>query len=95
MNKYTSALTEKTKYYKWREEGTDNWYCGKTEQPTIPRGSTAITFYQYMLMAYGKEATMKAMREMKKIIGMGGRGAIELATEQDIKHLPSANQLIH
>lgn len=90
MPKTNSILTSKTKYFKLRAGDTDNWYCGKTDGQ-IPKNSVSISMFKYFEMAYGKKALEKAMKELKKISGVTGRGTIEIATSQDISHLPDAN----
>ena len=91
MAKTNSILKTTTKYFKIRQPNTDNWYCGKTESPTLPKGALSISMFEYFKMAYGKAATNKAMRELKKIYGVAGRGSVEIETAQDISHLPDAN----
>ncbi len=91
MPKINSILTSTTKYFKLRAEGTDKYYCGKTDGRMIPKGAVPISMFKYFEMAYGKKALEKAMKELKKISGVTGRGTIEIATSQDIAHLPDAN----
>lgn len=95
MAKVNSILKSDTKYFKFKEEGTDKWFCGKTEGKVIPKGSYPITMFQYVEMDYGKEALNKEVQELKKIHGVAGRGSIEIATEQDISHLPDPNDPIY
>lgn len=91
MAKVTQTILPSTKYFKIRREGSDEYYFGKTDRPTIPKGSEAISFYKYMVAVHGKAATQKAMREIQKIMHLTKKGSIEIVTEQDIKHLPNAN----
>lgn len=91
MQKVNSILASNTKYFKIKEEGTDNWYCGKTDGRILPKGAIPITMFKYFEMAYGKKALDKAMKELKKINGVTGRGTIEIATGDSVTHLPDAN----
>jgi hypothetical protein len=91
MPKVNSILKSDTKYFKFRDPEGDKWFCGKTDGKTIPKGSFPITMFQYFEMAYGKEVLLKAMKELQKIHGVTGKGTIEIATDEDISHLPDAN----
>lgn len=89
--KVTQTLLPSTKYFKIKNKGTDDYYFGKTDKPTIPKGSEAISFYKYMTAVHGKAATQRAMKEIQKIMHVTKKGSIEISTEQNIKHLPNAN----
>jgi hypothetical protein len=91
MSKVTQTILSTTKYFKIKNKGTDNYYFGKTDRPTIPKGSESISFYKYMVAVHGEKATKRAMREMQKIMHVTQKGSIEISTEQSIKHLPNAN----
>lgn len=91
MPKVNSILASNTKYFKYKEEGTDNWFAGKTDGRLLPAGAVPISMYKYFEMCYGKEALRKATRELNKINGVTGKGTIEIATEQSVEHLPDAN----
>jgi hypothetical protein len=91
MAKVTQTILSTSKYFKIRREGSDEYYFGKTDRPTIPKGSESISFYKYMVAVHGEKATKRAMKEMQKIMHITKKGSIEISTEQSIKHLPNAN----